>query len=331
MKLFDVITIGSALRDHMFYTDACVVVSNPDRDPTRDKMICVEYGAKIRSEHVYFEFGGGAANTAVNFAGLGLHTGILTRIGKDVDGQAIEENLTNAGVDTEYIQTSTDHRTGFSFLLVDEVRRDHAAFVYYGAAQDLTVDPTTLEKLTTDWYYIGSLNTPNWESILEAVFARDTHIAWNPGGTQIKAGFAGLEKYIRNTDILILNKDEATELVLSHPEKKGKTLSIEEIMKTVVEWGAGVVVITDGRHGSYACDGAVCYRDQIVNEKPVDTTGAGDCYGSSFVTGMIKYQGDIQKSMRLATVNANAAVQSIGAQSGLLKWDQLSEELKTQK
>jgi len=42
------------------------------QDILRQKLLAFEYGAKINSEKVVHGFGGGAANTAVSFASLGL-------------------------------------------------------------------------------------------------------------------------------------------------------------------------------------------------------------------------------------------------------------------
>lgn len=326
---FDIITIGSALRDIMFYTDAATVLANPTGDPTRAEMMCVEHGAKIRSDNVHFTFGGGAANTAVNFAGLGLRVGIIASVGNDVDGEAIVQNLVTVGVDTAQMQRTSEHRTGISFLLVDEKRRDHAAFVYYGATQDLRVDDAVLQAAPTSWYYLASLNTSEWRGILDAVFGQKKRVAWNPGGAQIAAGVEVLKPYLERTAILILNTDEAAELVghdMSTAEHAAS--SIDDMMKQLVAWGPEIVVLTDGRNGSYACNGKACFRSAAAEDHPVDTTGAGDCYGSSFVTGMIKYNGDVERSMRLAAVNASSAVQSVGAQSGLLKWNALPAELQ---
>ncbi|MBI2410731.1 MAG: carbohydrate kinase family protein [Candidatus Kerfeldbacteria bacterium] len=330
MKKFDVITIGSALRDVMFYTDQACVMNNPAKDPARSQLICVEYGAKIRSENVHFEFGGGAANTAVNFAGLGLRTAVVTAIGDDFDGQSIERQLQTAGVDIRYLQKTSKHQTGFSFLTIDEKTGDHVAYVYYGAVQDLQLTSTQYAQLQTKWLYLGSLNTPKWKQILRTIFSdkhEQSQIAWNPGATQISAGFRTLKPYIRETDILILNRDEAIELLLTSPQSYGAH-SMEEMVEYIHGFGPRIVLLTNGRGGSYAYDGKQHYHLNTPQDHPKDTTGAGDCYGSSFVAGMIRYKGDIQKSMRLATLNASHLVQQIGAQNGLLKWNDLPKRLQ---
>lgn len=328
MKKFDIVTIGSAVRDVAFYTDQTCVVDNPANDPVVKKLLCVEYGAKVRSDKVFFQFGGGGANTAINFSGLGLRTATLTGVGNDLDGQAIREQLTLHGVSTDLMQISKKQRTGFSFLAVDEQTGEHAAYVFYGAAKHLSITPAVLRKVQTNWFYISSVTMSNWKRQLMAVTTTKANISWNPGGKQLAAGYAGLKHILKHITILILNKDEATELVLSHPSCSSAG-NVRQMAKTIQSWGPALVLITSGRAGSTAYDGSTFTTDKPPKDKPKDTTGAGDCYGSSFTAGMIRYKGNVTKAMKLATTNATHLVHTVGAQEGLLKWRDLPKNLQT--
>jgi sugar/nucleoside kinase (ribokinase family) len=50
----------------------------------------------------------------------------------------------------------------------------------------------------------------------------------------------------------------------------------------------------------------------------VDRTGAGDAFGSGFVTGYIEKK-NIADAIQLGTANATACLQQLGATNGLLK------------
>lgn len=324
---FDVISVGSALRDVMFYSDDFVLVDNPSKDPTRMKLLGVEFGAKLRSDNVHFSFGGGAANTAVNFSGLGLRTAIATGIGDDFDGHALQQHLETQGVALPLLQKSFQHRTGFSFLSVDENSGEHVAHIYYGAAQDIDPSLSALKRHSTNWYYISSLNAKGWRKVLKNIFDQNTQVAWNPGSTQLTAGVRALRRFMKKTAVLIVNRDEAAELILSDPQHRVAG-PVRPMLKKIHAYGPKIVVITDGRKGSYVYDGTTTYFHKTPQDKPKDTTGAGDCYGSSFISGLIRYNGDIEKSMKLATTNASHLVRSIGAQNGLLSWRQLPKSLR---
>lgn len=321
----DIIAIGNSVRDVMFYTNHMQSVKNPRRDPLVQQLLCVEYGAKIRSEEVYFLFGGGGSNTAVNFAGLGLRTGVITAVGDDLDGRAILQHLRTKRVDTTLVTTDRRQRTGFSFLAVDKRSGEHTVYVYYGAAQQLTVTPAALRR-KTEWYYLSSINTLTWKQSVRRLCSTRRKIAWNPGGLQLHSGYRGLKSYLPHITVFILNADEARELIISHG--RARTGSMEHMAQTIHSWGPHMVLITNGRAGSWVYDGNDMYFHKPPQDHPKDTAGAGDSFGSSFVAGYIRYNGDIAKALRLATLNATHNVHVIGAQEGLLKWSQLPAALR---
>jgi len=51
----------------------------------------------------------------------------------------------------------------------------------------------------------------------------------------------------------------------------------------------------------------------------VDRTGAGDSFGSGFVSGLIRFEGDIENAIQLGIANANSCLQEQGAKNGLLE------------
>jgi sugar/nucleoside kinase (ribokinase family) len=317
MKKFNVISIGSCVRDIIFYTDKAEFIKNPKNDPTKIYLLGFEYGAKIKSDEVYYSFGGGAANTAINFAGLGLKVGVIAALGNDGFGAEIKSRLKNKKVNTELLQIKKNNHTGLSFLVVDKKSNEHFILVSYGANNTLEFN----KSINTDWYYVSSLGGKNWSAIMDKIVKTKKKIAWNPGATQLQAGYGKLKKYFSKIEVLILNKDEAIELCLS-AKKKG---TIAKMLKIIHQWGPKKIVITDGEKGAYVYDGKKIYFDRPHHKKPKDTTGAGDCFGSTFITGLIKTKGDIIKSMRLAIRNTTSLVFTPGAQEGLLNWKQLNK------
>jgi len=93
-KKYDVITIGGATRDFIFYTDQGVIV--PDTaHKNGSKLVGFKYASKIyiKEKEAYLALGGGGCNTAITFSKLGLKVATLVRVGNDKDGQAIIEKL----------------------------------------------------------------------------------------------------------------------------------------------------------------------------------------------------------------------------------------------
>ena len=92
MSKFDIVTIGSAVKDITFYTDKGRVIPTP-QNLTSQKLLAFEYGAKITAIDSFQGFGGGAANSAITFARLKYKTAIVTSIGQDETGREIINNF----------------------------------------------------------------------------------------------------------------------------------------------------------------------------------------------------------------------------------------------
>lgn len=333
-KKFNIITIGGATRDIIFYTADGEIVNNK-KDLTREKLVCFESGAKVNIKEAYFSIGGGACNTAVSFARLGLKASALIRVGRDREGDKVAADLKMEGVDISLIEQDKKESTGFSFIVVSGKTKEHTAFLFRGANDNLQLARYKLEDLNTDWIYLSSLSGKDWLPVLKTAASRvleskfppggwqkkqGIKFAWNPGLLQLQAGKDGLENFLQIVDVLVLNKDEALELVISGMQGS-KTVSVlkrvEYLLKTIYSWGVGLVVITCGAEGAYIYDGDNVFFRKAPKVKRADTTGAGDSFGSSFVAGLILFD-DIDKALELAIVNSTSVVTKIGAQAGLL-------------
>lgn len=329
MKKFDCLVIGGSTEDLMFYTDESVIIKNPNaKDITRQKLIAFEYGAKIPSQAAYFTMGGGGQNVAVSLAKLGLKVSLLTAVGGDGVSQEIIQNLKINGVDQSLVKVYPKDRSSFSFIVNTGTFKEHVIFTYRGANYVLQINLSDLKTIKTNWFYLTSLQGDYWKSNLQNIFkvvsANNIKISWNPGGTQLASGYKYLSRYLKQTEILHLNKDEAIELVLSYGKKVN---NIEKLLLTIKAWGPQLVVITDGPNGAYAFDGKKIYYRKAPNTKGINTTGAGDSFCSAFVWGIIKYN-DIRLALQAGIINSNSVITEIGAQNGLLTSKQIKKELK---
>lgn len=315
---YDIITIGSAVRDVMFATADAETFKNPKKDPTKLNLIGFEYGAKLHSDKVHRYYGGGANNTAVGLARLGLKVAACVCVGKDAEGDATVSHLKAEQVATALVQRTAKRATGFSFLIVETKTYEHVALVDYGANEELTV-PRAVLTAKPQWYYVSSLSTKRWPTLMRNLTQTAQQIAWNPGAIQL-AKPTVVKSLLKKITVLILNRDEATELV-------GKAGSAPELAKALQAIGPKLAVVTDGRHGAAIYDGVSMHTTKGSLTAPKDTTGAGDCFGSSLIAGLVKF-GDIDQALKLATLNASAEVSKPGAQNGLLRWSDIKHKFK---
>lgn len=323
----NIISIGGATEDISLYTNEGIIIDNK-RDILRQKLMAFEYGAKIRVNRSYTTFGGGAANAAVNFSGLGFKARALVCLGSDNRGKRVLKNLKIKGVNTRLTQKSEEAETGFSFIILCP---EKIVFTHRGANNKLEINSRDLRAIKeADWIYLTSLGG-EWPEVLNKIFSeKNIKIAWNPGHIQLKSGIRLIGKYIKKTTVFIVNKDEAIELVISNPvakKKGGKYLNnIINLLREIKSIGPQIVVITNGKYGADAFDGVRFYHQNILREKKrVDTTGVGDAFGSSFIAGIELFKGDIEKSMRLGIMNTASVISRQGAQNGLLRRHEINE------
>ncbi|MFA6393968.1 MAG: PfkB family carbohydrate kinase [Patescibacteria group bacterium] len=319
----DLISIGGATEDITFYTKEGILMDNK-KDVLRQKLICFEYGAKIKVDKSRATFGGGAANVAVSASRLGLKSAALATLGNDDRGKRIRDNFLKEGVDAGFLQYSRNKETGFSFLITGQ-ENEHVVFSNRAANDELKIMNYELRILgKAKWIYITSLSG-EWQDALKKIFkAEGPKIVWNPGHRQLLKGYKTLGKYLKKTEALIVNKDEAIELVKScgdFASKGGAFLNdMNNLLGVISSWGPKIVVITNGKHGASVRAGNENYYQKILKEKKrINTAGVGDAFGSSFIAGLEIYAGNIKKAMFLGVKNTASVVGHYGAQTGLIK------------
>ncbi len=324
--MFNVLTIGGAARDIIFATDKGRIISTP-QNLTEQKLLAFEYGAKIKSDQVYFSSGGGACNAAVGLSRLGIKTAALLRIGDDQNGTEIKNNLLREKVETKFIQEDKKTGTSVSFIVVDKESGDRVIFNWRGANKKLKVGG----RLRGGWIYLTSLSG-DWEKSLGRInnFVKKNKIklAFNPGSTQIKAGRKKLLEIFKSTEILLLNRDEAIELALSDKKQKNKNFNDPiNLIKIIREWGPKIVIVTQGLSGAWVGDKENIYYARATSKKRIDTTGAGDAFGSGFLGGFILSGENIKESLKYAVINSGNVVKHYGAQEGLLTFAKIKSQL----
>lgn len=309
-------TIGGMTQDIMFYTNDVVILDNK-QDLLRQKLIAFEYGAKIYSDQVYIVYGGGGANTAIGLASLGVKTQTILCLGDDNIGRSALAELKVKKVVTKLIQVSHKYKTGTSFIVNVGDHNEHVLFNYRGANTQIDFSDSVIKKIKTPWAYLASLDgrlNPKLNNLFEHFSKRKIKVAWNPGSPQLKLGLKKLAMYLPQTEVLMVNRDEALELLVSVGKVKD---NIQQILKKLHQYGQSITVVTDGPKGAYVYDGNKVHFRPAFKKKGINTTGAGDSFGSGFVAGLIKYH-SVTKALHLGILNSNSVVMKIGAQVGLL-------------
>lgn len=304
-----VATFGSATKDVFLRSDSQIIDSDQF---TAGKGLCFPLGSKVSVNDLSFTVGGGGTNVAATFSRQGLKTAYVGKVGKDLAGRDVINTLEGLGVVTDFIQTTMEKRTNFSVVL-DVETEDRTILVYRGASNTLKPQeiPTGLEA---DWFYIAPFPkscSDTFYRVINLAKEKGAKIAVNPSRSQLKS-----EKFrerINDFDVLLVNKEEASILTGISYERE------EEIFKKIDDIFRGIFVMTKGPKGLMVSDDQQFYKvNSTPKEKVADRTGAGDSFGSGFVSGLIKELG-IVESIQLGVANATGCLTQKGAKHGLLK------------
>lgn len=321
--MFDIIAIGSATRDNFLKADYRLV--DWTEAPSK-KAIALPFGEKLEVNEVYFTIGGNAVNASVTFSRQGFKTACLAKLGDDNNGQELVNRLKKERVNKKLIAFSKEKGTAYSVLLLGSEDGERTILGYHGASDTLTLEDFKLSKLKSRWWYVSLAGESDKIYPELIAFAKENGIkvAFNPSGHHIKHRPKEILDSLKDLAFLVLNEGEAASLL-------GMPFDDEEkVFRKLDEITPGIIAITNGPKGVTVSDGKLIYKAGIFEGPvPVDRTGAGDAFGSGFVSGlMIKEfenrnkkefsDEDIKYAVRLASANATAVVEKIGATEGIL-------------
>lgn len=310
--MFDVISFGTATYD-VFLKSSGMEIGQSGAD----KNICFRYGAKLEVNEIYFDYGGGGTNSAVTFVRQGLKTASIVQVGDDFFGKKILADLQKEGVATNWVDIQEGNTDYSTVLWAPDGGR--TILVYRGKTK-LEVENVRWNKLNAKWFYISSLEG-NLEIVkkLSNCQIANYQIAWNPGERELKQKEKVLSLLPKIT-LLNVNKEEMLELLGCESD-----LKIESLLKKAQGLPCKYIVITDDERGAYLWDreGKYWYHCGIFEDAPrIETTGAGDSFGSGLVTGLVR-EYPIEECLYLASANASSVVGRTGAKQGILRQEDL--------
>jgi len=309
--MFDIVAFGSASRDLFLKSKDFKTLKN--KNFTTGECVCFNLGSKIYLDDLFFATGGGGTNTAVTFAMQGFKTAYVGMVGKDTGGRAIKEELNELGV-KGFVVEDKILKTAYSIIL-SVSQKERTILVYQGACHKLQSKNIPFAQLKSKWFYISGLSGESAKTLMPVInFAKKNKIkvAMNPGAAQFALGLNGLRKIFDAVDVLLLNQEEGAQITGIDFRKE------KEIFKKLDDYVKGIVIMTKGRGGVVVSDGNYLYSAGTFKEnKYIDRTGAGDAFGSGFVSGLMR-TGKIEEAIRLGTANGTAVVEELGAKNGLL-------------
>ena len=289
-----IIVFGSINMDLVVYSD---------KQPTKGETI-------LGNSFETFQ-GGKGANQAVAVAKLGFPVSLIGKVGNDVFGDELLENLNRETVDTSMI-VRHEGPSGVAFIYVFEQTSENHIIVISGSNKEVKSNQISDKELSTSDVLISQLEVPPSE--IEDLFIR----AKNSGTYRMLNTAPAVEiskTLIRETDLLVMNESELENLSERSVDKENID-SIAEAINVLNLKTTQSITVTLGSKGVYVYTNQK--GDFIDGHKieAVDTTGSGDCFIGALATHYLK-SNDLLDSVNFANKAAALSVTKRGASASM--------------
>ncbi len=337
------LTVGSAMVD--------IIVLVADRDVERMTMhneassfLLLEQGRKIEALAITDHTGGGAVNTAVSMARLGLQVSTLIKIGQDRDGERIVAWLQKEGIDLSCVVRTGEMPTGTAVMVSSH---DKNATIFTQRGANTLLHPEDLRDdmfRGQDLVYITNLSNRSadcFPEIVRRARGAGACVAVNPGIRQLTSRTSAFLHCLGEIDFLAMNRVEAEALVPAvcarcdattadeHVDPDlprlarlglafgGFAIGLLQFMAEVRNLGVSTVVITDGGDGAYLANADGIYFCPTRKVAVQGTAGAGDAFSSTVSASLIEGHA-APAALQRGAINAASVVSAIDAQTGLM-------------
>jgi ribokinase len=319
---YDFVAIGDILMDAFIELEKDQADVSIDLDTGR-KTLQMPFGNKVPYKNVVVVPAvGNSPNAAVSAHRLGLETALVSDLGHDKFGKECLDALRQEGIHTDFVKVHEGKITNYHYVLRYGAERtiliQHETYPY--ALPDFPVPPRYLYFSS-----VGEHGIAFHHEIAKYVIEHpETKLVFQPGTFQIKLGVEELKDVYENTEIFFCNLEEAQEIL------KSTERHVPTLIRGLRALGPKLPVITDGPNGAYVIDGddqawhMPMYPDPA---DPVDRTGAGDSFASTFTAAIILGKSP-EEALSWGPINSMSVVQKIGAQAGLLSREALEDLLK---
>ncbi len=262
--------------------------------------------------------GGDALTVSVVLSKLGIEASLIGRIGRDVSGQFIKEELKKNSVNMDRLIEDDLYGTAVSYILIEKSGERHF-LVNRGANDALTGKDVPDEAIReSDLVFFGSALAMQrmTDDEVSDIFKRahkygkltamDASIATE---TNAQNNLDLIDKSLKETDIFIPSYEEAAFFT-------GKT-DVKEMLDIFSRYPLKVLGIKLGHKGCVLTDfKKTHWLSAYPDVEVVDTTGAGDCFMAGFLCGYL-HGWELKKTGEFASAVSAYGIGALGASTGI--------------
>jgi len=266
--------------------------------------------------------GGKGANQAVACARLGAKTQMVGRVGADLFGDSLRENLNSRGVDATFVATDTNVASGIALIALDD-NAENNIIVIPGAngvvgGEDLQCLDHALDQASL---LLMQLEIPLAMVLAAAENAKQKNVTviLDPAPACPLP-----DELYPLVDILTPNETEAEQLIGFPVIERDRVIKAAQIL---LARGVKQVVIKMGARGAYTANmnGGRFYP--AIPVTAIDTVAAGDAFNGALATALSGGK-SFDEAMHWGLAGGALAVTKTGAQEAMPERAELVDLLK---
>jgi sugar/nucleoside kinase (ribokinase family) len=261
----------------------CLVAGDANVDLIVNGAPDVEYNAEKLAHEMELTLGGSSSITAYNLARLGVKTGFLGVVGKDLFGDFVVNSLASANVNVDALHRDARDKTGLTIWLSQDMRR--AGITYPGTIASLCSAHFKREHLQrarhlhVGHYFLLTRFHPDAAAVFRQ--ARELGITTSLDCNYDPANQwdSHIHDVLRYTDIFFPNEEEACRLTGSR-SAEAAAIQLGKL--------AGTIAVKRGAEGVLVYSNGSCFHQTAPAVDVVDTTGAGDSFNAGYLSQFLK-------------------------------------------
>jgi sugar/nucleoside kinase (ribokinase family) len=265
--------------------------------------------------------GGCASNTAACLSRLGRKVKVLGKVGTDLFGGFVLDDLRRLGVDCSSVAFSKTHPTSGT-VIVNVTGEDRRYIHCVGANADFCLADINCSVLdgarvlhVGGYMVMPKFGPEDLTQLFRAAKERSVKTVLDVvTPPDLVMSRQQLESMLAYTDVFLPNDDEAEAMTgLKDPVAQASFLSNLN--------PACDVVITLGARGAVACRGSEIIQAGPYSVQSIDESGAGDAFAAGFITGLLE-DWPLEKTLSFASAVGASCTSALGCTAGVFTFDE---------
>ena len=280
---------------------------------------------QVIADFIRFMPGGGAANSSLALAAMGLPVKVFSKVGADPMGRFILDHLRERGVDASGVAVSDQVSTPFTFVGIHPggdrtfVHTPGANKTFALADLDRAALLDTDILFYQDFWVLPKIDGAPAAELLAAARRRGAITlvdeCWGLGPNR-----ETWEQIVPHATYLLPSYDD---MLAIYPG-----LEPADMIRNLRDKGAGKVILKMGPQGCLVGSGDGLESIPSRADKIVDTTGAGDCFDAGFIAGLAHGLSD-GDAARIGSLCAAACIRNVGGAVGIPAYAELRQQMGT--